>query len=308
MRKSVVTIDFHVTSRCSQNCPYCWGPQNFVHELPTTTAEKILKKIKAFRVRRVVFTGGDPLQRSDLGRLIRLAKELGLEVAVSTTGDWLNPSFLKRYGRFIDLISLPLDGSSESRNSKTKEKGHFQTVMRGLKLLSHYPSIDVKICTPVTRINIGDLENIARLVLRWAQRTRNRVFYNVFQAFPRSMFEADWSTLLVPDREFQALGRGLNRIKNLKINLLSNKALDKMYVLIFPDGGLYVPSGPRYNFLGNFLDIKNLEEILGRSDFAVRKHQCHSKGWERLSSRHRALEVPALSLQGDTSISRTKVN
>ena len=26
-RRAVATIDFHVTSECSQECAYCWGPQ-----------------------------------------------------------------------------------------------------------------------------------------------------------------------------------------------------------------------------------------------------------------------------------------
>ncbi len=288
LRKSVVTIDFHVTSKCSQHCPYCWGPQNFNHPVSTTTARKILLRIKAFGIRRVVFTGGDPLERADLGNLVRFAKLLGLEVAVSTTGDHLTRTFLQRYGRFIDLVSLPLDGSNESISSRTKEQGHFRAVMKSLQLLTRYPAIDVKICTPVTRINIHDVKNIVHLVAKWAKTTRNRVFYNIFQTFPRSMAPRDWNTLLVSDRDFQSLRTSLKACRTPKINFLSNKTLDKLYVLIFPDGGLYVPSGKRYHFLGKFLDIDDLETVLDKSDFSAGKHRKHSKGWEK---------APALTME-----------
>jgi organic radical activating enzyme len=281
LSKSVVTVDFHVTSECSQDCPYCWGPRDFKHPVSTSTAKEILQKIKGFGIRRVVFTGGDPLERTDLGRLVRFAKLLGLEVAVSTTGDHLTRTFLNRYGKFIDLISLPLDGSTESINSKTKKKGHFRAVTKALALLSRYPSIDVKICTPVTTLNIQDVENIAQLVARWAKRTRNRVFYNVFQTFRRSMVPRDWDNLLVSDRDFQSLRTSLRRFGGLRINFLSNRALDKLYVLIFPDGTLCVPSGERFDFLGKFLDVDDLETALGRSDFSARKHREHSLGWEK---------------------------
>ena len=284
MRRSVATIDFHVTSECSQECPYCWGPQDFKHPVQTSVAMRILARIRAFGIRRVVFTGGDPLERADLGRLAQFAKLLGLEVAVSTTGDRLTGTFLQRYGKFIDLVSLPLDGSNESRNSKTKKRGHFRAVMKALRLLSKHPSIDVKICTPVTRHNIGDVRYIAELVTKWAATTRNRVFYNIFQTFPRSMVTRDWGSLLVSDREFQHLRASLRGLGGVRINFLSRKTLDRLYVLIFPDGSLRVPSGRHYDLLGKFLDIGNLEETLARSDFAARKHMTHSKGWQKSSA------------------------
>ena len=86
---SVVTMDFHVTSECSQECPYCWGPQGFDDPVDTATAVAIVDKIAQLGVRRVVFTGGDPLARTDIGELIEAARSVGLEVALSTTGDEL---------------------------------------------------------------------------------------------------------------------------------------------------------------------------------------------------------------------------
>ena len=98
----VVTVDFHVTSECSQECPYCWGPQDFEHPVDTATAQAIIRKIASIGARRVVFTGGDPLLRSDLGWLIRCAESEGLEVALSTTGDELTRAFLLEFGSSID--------------------------------------------------------------------------------------------------------------------------------------------------------------------------------------------------------------
>ncbi len=128
--KLVGTVDFHVTSDCNQECPYCWGPQGFQHPVKTKTAIRIIDRIKGIGAQRIVFTGGDPLRRSDIGNLIRHAKEIGLEVALSTTGDELKANFLRKYAQFIDLISLPLDGASEEINSRTKKSGHFAAIMK----------------------------------------------------------------------------------------------------------------------------------------------------------------------------------
>jgi MoaA/NifB/PqqE/SkfB family radical SAM enzyme len=237
----IATIDFHVTSECSQECPYCWGPQDFESPVDTGTALRIVSQVKSVGARRIVFTGGDPLKRPDIGLLIARASWIGLEVALSTTGDQLTDEFLDASARQIDLISLPLDGSSEEVSSRTKEKGHSMAVVEALDRLRAHPQIDVKVCTPVTRHNLADVPNILRLVEAYAERTEARVFYNVFQAFPRAMFEVEWDELLVSTEEFDRLGRALAGTTEVKVNLLDHATLDRLYMMIFPDGSLVVP-------------------------------------------------------------------
>jgi len=284
MRATVATIDFHVTSECSQECPYCWGPQQ-VPALGTRTALRIIDHVRYFGVRRIVFTGGDPLQRSDAARLIRHAKRRGLEVALSTTGDRLTPSFLRRCGSAIDLISLPLDGSCEEVSALTKKAGHFDAVMQSLELVSRCPHIDVKICTPVTTKNLHDVPSIAALVDRWARKISNRVFYNVFQTFPRAMKVVDWQEWVVSERQFRALRRRVRRAQTrVKINFLSRRTLDRLYVMIFPDGSLVIPSGPAYVAYGPFLEVTDLGAVLVRSKFDAPKHWRHARRWHPVQS------------------------
>jgi len=278
---AVATIDFHVTSDCDQECAYCWGPKDFEHPVDTETALRIVDRVKAAGAARIVFTGGDPLKRPDIGRLIRHGSEIGLEVALSTTGDHVTEDFLREVGPFIDLISLPLDGPTEEVNARTKEPGHFAAIMRALAWLRAYPRIDVKLCTPVTRHNLAEVPAILRLADDYARTTRARVFYNVFQAFPRAMFAVDWESLLVTDREFADLERRLAGQASIGVNFLSHQVLDQLYVMVFPDGSLVVPSGPDYMDLGTFLEIGDLDAALAASQFDSPKHLRHSRGWSR---------------------------
>ncbi|NOY55387.1 MAG: radical SAM protein [Actinobacteria bacterium] len=276
----VATFDFHVTSECSQECPYCWGPQA-IAEVDTDTALAIVAKIAATGARRIVFTGGDPLKRADIGELIHDAKRQGLEVAISTTGDEMTSGFLDRYGADIDLVSLPLDGASEEVSSRTKKPGHFGAVMAALDLLEAHPSIDVKVATPVSRFNIDDVTNIVALLDQRASRSPNRLFYNVFQAFPRSMDpEVPWDGLVVTDAEFAALQSRVASTR-LRISWLSHETLDRLYVMVFPDGSLTIPTGSRFVFYGDFLDVEDLDEVLARAGFDAPKHRRHAEGWRR---------------------------
>lgn len=278
----VATFDFHVTSQCSQQCAYCWGPQG-IDEVDTDTALAIITRIAEGGSRRIVFTGGDPMQRGDVGSLIQHASRQDLEVALSTTGDLLTAEFLDTYGADIDLISLPLDGSSEAVSSRTKEPGHFAAVMAAVELLEAYPDIDVKVATPVTRHNIADVPNIVRLLDRRAPRLHRRLFYNVFQAFPRSMSgDVSWPEMLVDGHAFAALRRQVEALPHgYRINWLDHETLDKLYVMIFPDGSLTVPVGSDFRNYGPFLEIADLGGLLAESDFDAPKHQRHAAGWSR---------------------------
>jgi MoaA/NifB/PqqE/SkfB family radical SAM enzyme len=275
----VSTVDFHITAKCSQACPYCWGPRRFRNPVDTRTAQCIIARIKELGARRIVFTGGDPLQRPDALELIRYAKEIGLETALSTTGDLITPEILKGLSPVLDLISFPLDGSIEEINSKTKHRGHFSSIMRSLDWLRSYPGIDVKVCTPVTRHNLSDIPAIAQLVEAYACTTQARVFYNVFQAFPRAMFSVNWEKLVVTDEEFASLASKIGPGENIRINFLDHDILDKLYLMVFPDGSMTIPRGADYLNFGPFLEVRDFEHALNASQFDSAKHLRHSRGW-----------------------------
>lgn len=281
MTTKLTTLDFHVTSECNQECPYCWGPQDYDYPVDTETAKKIIGRIEEWGARRIVFTGGDPLKRPDIGDLIRYARTRGLEVALSTTGDELTPEFLEEIGPYIDLISLPLDGSTEEVNGRTKQPGHFTAVMRALAWLRDQPGIDVKVCTPVTRHNLEDVANIVTLVEEYAGTTEARVFYNIFQAYPRAMGHVDWDELIVGDDDFSVLESELAGRASVRVNFLSHETLERLYVMVFPDGSLVIPRGREYQSFGHFLEVKDPDSVLDEAAFDSPKHLQHSRGWSK---------------------------
>ena len=219
----VSTVDFHITARCSQACPYCWGPRRFRHHVDAESAQRIITRIKELGVRRIVFTGGDPLQHP----------------------------------------------------------GHFAAIKQSLAWLRSFPGIDVKVCTPVTRHNLSDIPAIAQLVEAYSHTTQARVFYNVFQAFPRAMFSVKWENLVVTDEEFASLSRQIGTGNNIRTNFLDHDTLDRLYVMVFPDGSMIIPRGADYLNFGPSLNVIDFEYALNASQFDSAKHLRHSHGWNK---------------------------
>jgi hypothetical protein len=96
------------------------------------------------------------------------------------------------------------------------------------------------------------------------------------------MNEVEWEDLVITDEEFNQLRQEVESLApSFRINWLTHETLDRLYVMIFPDGTLTVPSGSDFLNYGPFLDVDDLEAVLSATDFDAPKHQFHSKGWTR---------------------------
>ena len=62
---------------------------------------------------------------------------------------------------------------------------------------------------------------------------------------------------------------------------LGHETLDRLYVMVFPDGSLTVPSGSAFRNYGPFLEIDDIDALLSKTDFDAPKHQRHAAGWSR---------------------------
>ena len=201
----------------------------------------------------------------------------------------MTPEILESVSPYLDLISLPLDSSTEEVNARTKHPGHFSAVMRSLEWLRSYSHIDVKVCTPVTHHNLNDVPAIAQMVEKYSDTTQARVFYNVFQAFPRAMFSVNWDQLIVSDKEFSSLKDQVPSGTKIRINFLSHETLDKLYVMVFPDGSMTIPKGGEYLNFGPFLEVLDFDQVFRASQFDSDKHLRHSRGWGRIPNGKRAI-------------------
>jgi hypothetical protein len=95
------------------------------------------------------------------------------------------------------------------------------------------------------------------------------------------MFAVKWNDLLITDEEFEALAEQIGTGYNIHINYLSHGTLDKLYVMVFPDGSMVVPRGGDYQNFGPFLAVNDVEAVLEASEFDSRKHLQHSLDWKK---------------------------
>jgi len=77
-----------VTENCNSRCKTCFAWKNkSIHELTTEEIKDALKQLRDVGVELVWLSGGEPLIRNDIGKLVKECKLLGFkQVFVQTNG------------------------------------------------------------------------------------------------------------------------------------------------------------------------------------------------------------------------------
>ena len=107
-----------ITDRCNMRCTYCmpsevFGPGHaFLPRSDLLTYEEIDAVVAALAprgLRKVRITGGEPLLRRDLDRLVRMVASRGIEVALTTNGLLLAERAEQLAEAGLDRVTVSLD-------------------------------------------------------------------------------------------------------------------------------------------------------------------------------------------------------
>ena len=178
--RTPMMVYWEMTRSCGLACRHCRAEaldQRDPNELTTAEGETLLDRILGFGnpLPHVVFTGGDPLRRPDLGHLVTAARArgIGASLAPAATPE-LTPEALHRMkAAGVQNISLSLDGSSPERHDGFRGvPGTFDLTVRAAGWAQD-AGLPVQLNTLVTNETLEDLPAIYELcpslgIMRWS--------------------------------------------------------------------------------------------------------------------------------------------
>lgn len=136
-------VQISVTNRCNLSCRHCYRDVRtaFPDEYSTEELIGVLHQVRdlAARLERepnVLFSGGEPLSRPDLGLLIRVAQSLGIVTHLNTNGTLITPEMaaaLKGWG--ILGVQVSLDGPTPETHDRIRGRGNFERALTGVRNL-----------------------------------------------------------------------------------------------------------------------------------------------------------------------------
>ncbi len=172
-----------VTDRCNLRCRYCI-PQGGVRSLPSTEIlsyeeiEQIASWFIRRGVRRIRLTGGEPLVRKHIWKLVNhLADIPGLDDLSMTT----NGTLLKRYTKNLVKaglmrVNISLDTLREDRFHYITRGGNLKDVLQGIEAAKEEGLLPIKINVVVMRgfnedeiFDFANLANEEPLVVRFIE-------------------------------------------------------------------------------------------------------------------------------------------
>ena len=122
--RGVRDLRISVTDRCNHRCRYCMPREHFgpnYQYLPRSEIlsfeeiARIARIFVALGVRKLRLTGGEPLLRKDIHKLIELLRTLGdIDIAVTTNGSLLSEQAERLAEAGLDRITVSLDSLDDS--------------------------------------------------------------------------------------------------------------------------------------------------------------------------------------------------
>ena len=130
-------VVYNCTSRCNLKCLHCYSSsdRNYRNdELDTAEAKRLLSQLAAVNCPVVLFSGGEPLLRSDLFELLAEAKRLGLRTVVSTNGTLIDSAVAARLaGVGVSYVGISIDGDEQFHDKFRATKGSFKSAVAGIE-------------------------------------------------------------------------------------------------------------------------------------------------------------------------------
>lgn len=128
--------DLIVTYRCQNNCGHCYaGGPHETAELDSKAWKGIIKKLAAWGVPTLVFTGGEPLLRQDLEELIREAQESGCITGLITNGRLLTEERVAGLAEAgLDFVQVTLESiQPEVHDRMVCAEGAWAETVQGIR-------------------------------------------------------------------------------------------------------------------------------------------------------------------------------
>ncbi|MBN1819978.1 MAG: TIGR04133 family radical SAM/SPASM protein [Prolixibacteraceae bacterium] len=165
-------IFWECTLRCNLNCLHCGSDckqEPTAKEMPANDFIKtidLLKTIVNPNKTTIVFTGGEPLVRSDIEKVGTELYKRGFPWGMVTNGYLLTP---ERYQSLLNAglrsITVSLDGMEDSHNWLRGNKNSFSRALTAIKMIAETGGVEYDVVTCVNQKNIGELQHIYELLL-----------------------------------------------------------------------------------------------------------------------------------------------
>ncbi|MAS80182.1 MAG: GTP 3',8-cyclase MoaA [Euryarchaeota archaeon] len=162
-----------VTDKCNFRCRYCMPREKFGSDHTFLSKSEILSyeeinrfvlACKPLGLQKVRITGGEPLLRKDIHKLVKMISGLGIETALTTNGSLLSGQLSKLARSGLDRVTISLDAMDQETHSRiTDSTFSVSDILEGIMEASSLGLEPVKVNCVVRRgVNESEVPKLVR--------------------------------------------------------------------------------------------------------------------------------------------------
>jgi len=159
MRWSLDVVYLVVTSACNLSCRHCYaGASNEPgREMSTGEILSLIDRIADLGALEIVITGGEPLLRKDIFRIMRRIRMRCMDFILFTNGTLLDEAAVRKIGGLAPrMVAVSLESPGPRIHDSIRGKGSFSRAVRGIGMLQD-SGVPVRINTTLFRgLNDGE--------------------------------------------------------------------------------------------------------------------------------------------------------
>lgn len=158
-----LAIAWAVTRRCNYKCKYCAVWKTPAAELDTGEIRAVIDEMAGMGVKKITFTGGEPLLRGDMGEIIDYAHQKNISVNLNSNGSLIKEriSDLKN----LSSLTLSLEGPEEVHDA-LRQKGSFKTLLEAIDIASQ-KNIKVVLTATLNTYNLNYIDYLLELATQY---------------------------------------------------------------------------------------------------------------------------------------------
>lgn len=175
-------VVWNFTQACNLRCKHCYQNAGKVlpDELTLREQLEVVKQLIDLDVAILALSGGEPLLSPNLLPVARKARDGGMYVTIATNGTLLTREMARKLADHgVEYVEISLDSVHPEKHNAFRGVDCWAKVVEGIRNAVSEEGLKVGIATTVTRMNIGELEDLIALAKRLGVKC-----FNAFNFIP----------------------------------------------------------------------------------------------------------------------------
>ncbi len=158
-------VILYVTEGCNLRCAMCSYRQRLPDELTLEEFETLAPELAALGLKRIVFSGGEPLLRTDFEQICNIFAALSVKQTLLTNGVLLKKK-AEKIAPYLDELIISIDGATPDTHDIIRGANSLAVITDGIKHTKRiFPELDISFRTVIQKNNFRQMEGIIQLGL-----------------------------------------------------------------------------------------------------------------------------------------------